>query len=189
VSSNLTASAKYFGNHLEAIPMMKIVISTATTLMAAAVLVACNGSGTNSSDATSAGSAPISKAVCTSLNNWQSVGLGMSASQVEARLGKPATITATSAQTTYTYERCRAGNFLEKEAVAATSTEPATPAEYRTYYFGGSLTLNAIQGVTSVTTPVLNSDKPMACEWDLYTYPSNYGGGDIFVCRTAANPF
>jgi outer membrane protein assembly factor BamE (lipoprotein component of BamABCDE complex) len=169
--------------------MMKIVISTATTLMAAAVLVACNGSGTNSSDATSAGSAPISKAVCTSLNNWQSVGLGMSASQVEARLGKPATITATSAQTTYTYERCRAGNFLEKEAVAATSTEPATPAEYRTYYFGGSLTLNAIQGVTSVTTPVLNSDKPMACEWDLYTYPSNYGGGDIFVCRTAANPF
>jgi predicted small secreted protein len=187
VSSNLTASAIFFGSLLEAISMKKIVISIATTLIAATVLVACNGS--TGSDITSGGAAPVSKAVCTSLNNWLSVGIGMSTAEVEARLGKPSTITSTDTTTTYQYERCRGGYFQDKAAVAATATTPEVPAEYSTYYSSGQVTISTSRGVTSVTTPVLKSDKPMSCEWDFYNYPTNYGGGGTFVCRTASNPF
>ena len=168
--------------------MMKIVISTATTLMAAAVLVACNGSGTNSNDVTSGSAGPVTKAVCTSLNNWQSVGIGMSAEQVEARLGAPGTIATTGSITTFTYERCRSGSFLVTAAVEATTTTPAKPAVYQTFYFSGQVVISSSRGVTSVSTPVLKSDLTMACEWDMYNYPFNYGEPGR-VCRTAANPY
>ena len=168
--------------------MMKIVISTATTLMAAAVLVACNGSGTNSNDVTSDNSSPVAKAVCTSLNNWQSVGIGMSAGQLEARLGKPATITSTSTSTEYQFERCRAGYFLDKEGTPASGTTPAVAPTYVTIYFGGSVSISPSKGVTAVTTPQLAGDKPMICEWDMYNYPFNYGESGR-VCRTAATAF
>ena len=168
--------------------MKKIFVSIATTLMAATVLVACNGDGTNSNDITSGNATPVNKAVCTSLNNWQSIGIGMTTEQVEARLGKPATISSTSNSTQYQYERCRSGNYRVKEAVVASGTTPATQAEFQTFYFSGQVGFSSNRGVNSVTTPVLKSDLPLACEWDMFNYPFNYGEPGR-VCRTAATPF
>ena len=167
--------------------MKKILASIATTFITATILVACNGS--TGSDITSGGAAPVSKAVCTSLNNWLSVGIGMSTAQVEARLGIPATIATTGTTTTFNYERCRGGLFQDTAAVDATATTDAVPAKNSTYYSSGQITISSSSGVTSVTTPVLKSDLPMLCEWDFYNYPTNYGGGGTFVCRTASNPF
>jgi hypothetical protein len=167
--------------------MKKILVSIATTLVTATVLVACNGSGTNSNDVTSE-DIPLSKAVCTSSKNWKEVGIGMSAGQVEERLGKPASIVTTTTSAQYQYERCRSGNFLVKEAVDATTSTPGKPAEYQTFYFGGQVVISSSRGVTSVTTPVLDSDKPLGCEWDMFNYPFNYGEPGR-VCRTAANPY
>ena len=166
--------------------MKKIVISAATTLIAAVLLVACNGS--TGSDITSGNAGPVTKAVCTSLNNWLSVGIGMSTGEVEARLGAPGTIATAGTTTTFTYERCRSGSFLVTPAVEATATTPAKPAEYQTFYFSGQVVFSSSTGVTSVTTPVLKSDLPMACEWDMYNYPFNYGEAGR-VCRTASNPY
>ncbi len=166
--------------------MQKILVSIATTLITTAVLVACNGS--TGSDITSDNATPVSKAVCTSLNNWLSVGVGMSTAEVEARLGAPGTIATTGTTTTFTYERCRSGSFLVTEGVDASGTTPAKPAVYQTFYFSGQIIFNSSRGVTSVITPVLKSDLPMACEWDMYNYPFNYGESGR-VCRTASNPY
>ena len=149
-------------------------------------MVACNGS--TGSDITSGNAAPITKAVCTSLNNWLSVGIGMSTAEVEARLGAPGTIATTDTTTTFTYERCRSGSFLVTAAVEGTDTTPAKSAVYETFYFSGQVVFSSSRGVTSVLTPVLKSDLPMACEWDMYNYPFNYGEAGR-VCRTASNPY
>ncbi len=157
--------------------MKKILVTLTSTLITTAVLVACNAS-TDDSDSS------VGKAVCTSGNNWQSVSIGMTASDLESRLGKPATITSTTAGTTYTYERCRAGLFVK---TAATTT---TEAEYTVLYFGGSVVFSNNKGVSAINSPKLDSDLSMSCEYDLYNYPNNYGGsGGSFVCRSATNPF
>lgn len=176
----------FFMTPMKVICMKKIAISIATTLIATAVLVACNGA--TGSDITSDNATPVSKAVCTSLNNWLSVGVGMSTAEVEARLGAPGTIATTDTITTFTYERCRSGSFLVTAAVEASGTTPAKPAVYQTFYFSGQVVLSSSRGVTSVITPVLKSDLPMACEWDMYNYPFNYGEPGR-VCRTASNPY
>ena len=112
----------------------------------------------------------------------------MSTSEVEARLGAPGTIATTDTVTTFTYERCRSGSFLVTEAIEATTTTPAKAAVYQTFYFSGQVVFSSNRGVTSVITPVLKSDLPMACEWDMYNYPFNYGEAGR-VCRTASNPY
>jgi hypothetical protein len=155
--------------------MIKIVISTATTLMAAALLVACNGSGTNSSDITSSGAAPRSQAACTSSANWQSVGIGMSAEQVQARLGAPIKVVSTAASTEYHYEACRGFLFVTNSTPPKASVPPAVPesptrAKYLIKEIGGVVFISGARGVISVTSPT-RIEEAFNCELDYYKYP------------------
>ena len=163
--------------HMKVICMKKIPLSIATTLMAAVVLVACNGSGTNASDVSSGGAAPRSKAVCTSLANWQSVGLGMTATQVQDRLGAPAKIISSPPNTQYHYERCRGFWSVDKEA---TETTEATTVVTNV---GGIVVISGLRGVISVTSPE-RIDKKIICEYDYYNFPEEAG-----VCRTSSTPY
>jgi predicted small secreted protein len=165
--------------------MKKILVSIATTLMATAVLVACNG--TTGSDITSGGATQSARATCSSLANWQSVGIGMSADQVQDRLGKPAKIVSTTSQTEYEYEACRGFNLLVSEAVPASGTTPAVEAKFTTKNTNGIVVISPSRGVISVTTPV-RIEETIICEWDYYTIP--YAAGQTNrVCRTSTNPF
>ena len=150
--------------------MKKILVSIATTLITATLLVACNGSGTNSNDVTSSGASGISKAVCTSSNNWQSVGLGMSSSQVEARLGKPIKIVSTSTSTAYYYERCRGFLKITVEGTPATDTTPAKAPTYVITDVGGVVSISASRGVTSVSSPE-RIEALTVCELDYFNHP------------------
>jgi hypothetical protein len=151
--------------------MKKILVSIATTLIATTVLVACNADSVNASDVASPGAGPVAKAVCTSLNNWQSVGIGMNASQVQARLGAPAKIVAVPPNTEYHYEKCR-GFYIIPDSGSPYTTD-----------VGGIVVLSGNRGVISVTSPERVTDK-IACEWDYYNFAWNQG-----VCRTPSTPF
>ena len=155
--------------------MKRIVISTATTLMAAALLVACNGSGTNSSDVASSGAAPRSQAACTSSANWQSVGIGMSAEQVQARLGAPIKVVSSASSTEYHYEACRGFLFETASTAPKASVPPAVPetpvrAKYMIKEIGGVVAMSGTRGVTSVTSPT-RIEEAFNCELDYYKSP------------------
>ena len=152
--------------------MKRIIISIATTLIASAVLVACNSGSTNASDVSSPGSTtPLAKAVCTSSNNWQSVGIGMSASQVQSRLGQPARIVSEPPNTEYHYEKCRGFYIIPKE-------DPPYTIDV-----GGVVVISGERGVISINSPERPEDK-IACEWDYYNYTWDSG-----ICRTPTTPF
>jgi hypothetical protein len=168
----------FFMTHMKVICMKKIALSVTTALIASALLVACNADSINASDVSSPGAAvPLSKAACTSLANWQSVGIGMSATQVQERLGAPAKIISVPPDTQYHYERCRGFWQVDKEA-----TETTAATTFVTDV-GGIVVISGARGVISVTSPE-RIDKKIICEYDYHNYSEEAG-----VCRTSRTPF
>ena len=119
---------------------------------------------TNASDVSSPGAAPRSKAVCTSLANWQSVGIGMSATQVQDRLGAPTKIISTAISTEYHYERCRGFWKIETDATSTTAQKTSVVDVEGVVSIGGA------RGVTAVSSPERIIDK-IICEFDYYNFP------------------
>lgn len=124
--------------------MNKIFALIATSVFALSMLVACNGSTTNASDVSSSGTTPPASPSCTNSTNWKGVGIGMSATQVESFLGKPAKIVATPEQTEYTYEACRVFAIFDE-----------TTGDIKSFtLIPGTVVLSGLRGVTSISSPI-----------------------------------
>jgi hypothetical protein len=151
--------------------MKKILVSIATTLMATAVLVACNG--TTGYGGGTGGN--LAKAVCTSSANWNAVGIGMSLAEVRDILGKPTDTTVSISETTYTYDACR--GFI-------TSIDSTTGVRTGTDV-SGSIKWTGAAGVTEINAPKRISATTL-CELDYYNFPK---GSSNIPCRTDTNLF
>ncbi len=106
----------------------------------------------------------------------------MSASQVEARLGKPSKIISNATSTEYYYEKCRGFAKVATEAteptqpVAAVGTTPRVPGipgkptTYEWTDVEGVVTISGARGVTATSSPERITEK-IVCEFDYYRYP------------------
>jgi hypothetical protein len=95
----------------------------------------------------------------------------MTATEVQARLGRPAQVISKPPNTEYHYESCR-GFYVVPDSAPAYTVD-----------VGGIVVISGNRGVLSVSSPQRITEK-IAWEWDYYNYSSDEG-----AIRTSSTPF